>query len=186
MEPNQALNQVTGFDVDFDTGEEIDTEFGTGLTSKEIAGFTQRLFQGDYDKGSQFDEEEAQAVARSKARGAFGGSGWRGRSSFGSVSTPNLDLYDQFQNEPFGSSPMGSERRLIGSTEGQMKRLYRKAERAGLNPANYTPQQLEGMGISSGGIRTQEEVRLGSEEKERDKRARLKEALRSEQEQSRR
>jgi hypothetical protein len=122
------------------------------------------------DGGSMFEQEEEQARARSKASGAFGGDDWRGRSSANSVSTPDLD---QYASDAFGARPMGSERRVITSPEGQMRLIARKADRAGININSLISANkgdvaasfdaLEAAGFSPKGIRSEEEVRARPE-----------------------
>ncbi len=122
------------------------------------------------DGGSTFEQEEEQARARSKASGAFGGDDWRGRSSANSVSTPNLD---QYASDAFGARPMGSERRMITSPEGQMRLMARKAARAGIDVGQLISAtkgdvmaafgELEASGLGARGIRSQEEVRARPE-----------------------
>lgn len=83
--------------------------------------------------------------------------------------TPNLDRLAQMQNEPIGSRPMGSERRIITSPEGQMRLMARKAARAGIDVGQLISAnrgdiaaafgELDTAGFGAKGIRTQEEVR---------------------------
>ena len=87
--------------------------------------------------------------------------------------TPNLDRLAQMQNEPIGSRPMGSERRIITSPEGQMRLMARKAARAGIDVGQLISSnrgdiaaafgELDIAGLGAKGIRTQEEVRLRPE-----------------------
>ena len=123
---------------------------------------------------STFEREEEQARARSKASGAFGGEGQRGQSSAGFAVTPNLDRWQQMQNEPVGSRRMGDERRIITSPAGQMRSMARKAARAGIdinslisaNRGNVEAayDTLQAAGLGPRGIRTQEEARARSEQ----------------------
>ena len=177
LSPADALRQEAGVDVSTSDGTSIDTNLGTGLTEREIAGFTERLYSGKYDKRageSVFDQQEREARERSKASGAFGGEGWRGQSSIGKADTPRLDRLAEMQNEPVGSRRMSDSRRLIGSPASQMRRIARKAARAGINVEKYTPEQLKGMGFSAGGIRSEAEGKLRREQEKRDREERAR------------
>jgi hypothetical protein len=173
----EAARQVSGVDVFNPNPESIDTKFGTGLSEQEILGFTERLYSGKYDKRageSVFDQQEREARERSKASGAFGGEGWRGQSSVSKPDTPRLDRLAEMQNEPVGSRRMSDSRRLIGSPASQMRRIARKASRAGINVEKYTPEQLKGMGFSASGIRSEEEGKLRREQEKRDREERAR------------
>jgi hypothetical protein len=178
LSPADALRREAGVDVLTSDGESIDTNLGTGLTEREIAGFTERLYSGKYDKRtgeSVFDQQEREARERSKASGAFGGEGWRGQSSVEKADTPRLDRLAEMQNEPVGSRRMSDSRRLIASPAGQMRRIARKAMKAGVDARQFTPDQLKGMGFSAGGIRSEEEGKRRREQErmDREERARI-------------
>jgi hypothetical protein len=160
MTPEDAMRSETGVDINH-LNNTVDTKFGTGLQESEIAGFVDRLYRGKYDQNntneSVFDRQEREARERSTASGAFGGPNWRGQSSEAQPETPRLDRLAQMQNEPIGSRPMSSSRRLIGSPASQMRRINNKAIRARIDPSKYSVDELKGMGFSAGGIRSHEE-----------------------------
>jgi hypothetical protein len=55
-----------------------------------------------------------------------------------------------------------------------MRRIARKASRAGINVEKYTPEQLKGMGFSASGIRSEEEGKLRREQEKRDREERAR------------
>ena len=141
-----------------------------GVTPTQLSSLYQK-YKTEGGSKSTFEQEEEGKRARSQASGAFGGDGWRGRSSANSVSTPNLD---QYASDAFGARPMGSETRMITSPAGQMRLMARKAGRAGISidrligstggNVQAAMDKLEVAGIGARGIRTQEEARTSPQQ----------------------
>lgn len=90
---------------------------------------------GDAKKGSVFDQQEQASLAKSTARGAFGGDNWRGQSSETAISTPLLDKYDALQAAPFGSTSTLNQRRSLESEGGKAMRMARMLTRKGYDRA---------------------------------------------------
>lgn len=158
LSPSEAMRNETGADISNPQDSAIDTKMGTGLTEKEIAGFVERLYSGKYDKKkSVFDVEEEAARKKSEASGAFGGGGGRVESPPSFVNTPNLDRWKQMQSEPVGFRTMSDSRRLITSPAGQVRSIFRKAQRAGVDTRGRTLEELQAMGFKAGGITSQAE-----------------------------
>ena len=141
------------------------------LSPLEIGGFIDRLYAGKYDKPkstmSTFDQEEQEARKRSAASGAFGGEGWRGKSSRAFVDTPNLDRLAKMQEEPVGFRTMADSRKMVGGPEVEIKGILRKAMNMGINPNQLIASKegnlfaaidaLKAAGIYHGGLKTAEE-----------------------------
>jgi hypothetical protein len=131
------------------------------LSPLEIGGFIDRLYAGKYDKPkstmSTFAQEEQEARKRSAASGAFGGEGWKGKSSQAFVRTPNLDRLAEMQKEPVGFRTMADSRRSIESPEGEAKRLFRKALDMRIDPSTLITRE----GGLTGAINALKEAGIG-------------------------